>query len=246
LPVDAFVHTPNGKKPVPIPRALETREIPEIVEQFRVSAENAKEAGFDGVEIHGANSYLLDQFLRDGSNKRTDKYGGDEQNRARFPLEVAEAVARVWGGERVGYRISPHFSLNSMSDSNPRNTFTYLAKELDHLNIWYIHLVEAIGGRLGATAPAIRLAPAIRKIYNGTLMLNGGYDAITGNEAVGTGLADLVSFGVPFLANPDLPLRFKMNAPLNSADTATFYDGEEHGYTDYPALYRDIAGDDSR
>jgi N-ethylmaleimide reductase len=236
LPVDAFVHTPGGKKPVPVPRALETREIPGIVGQFRASAENAKKAGFDGVEIHGANSYLLDQFLRDGSNTRTDIYGGDVQNRARFPLEVADAVARVWGAEKVGYRISPHFSLNSMSDSHPHHTFTYLAKELDLLNIGYIHLVEAVGGRLGATDPADRLAPAIRKIYSGTLIVNGGYDAVTGNEAVSTGTADLVSFGVPFLANPDLPLRFKMNAPLNSADTTTFYAGEEHGYTDYPAL----------
>jgi len=241
LPVDAFVHTPAGKKQVPVPRALETQEIPEIIEQFKISAKNAKSAGFDGVEIHGANGYLLDQFLRDGSNKRTDQYGGDVQNRGRLPLEVTEAVVSVWGGRRVGYRISPHFSLNSMSDSNPYNTFTCLAKGLDHLKIGYIHLVEPIGGRLGATPPPSRLAPAIKKAYSGTLILNGGYDAVTGNEAVGRGYADLVSFGVPFLANPDLPGRFKMGVPLNSPDISTFYEGEEHGYTDYPALYEDIA-----
>ncbi len=236
LPVDGFVHTASGKKPVLIPRALETKEIPEIVERFRASAENAKLAGFDGVEIHGANGYLLDQFLRDGSNRRTDIYGGNARNRARFPLEVADAVAGVWGGGRVGYRISPHFSNNSMSDSNPYNTFTCLAKGLEHLGIGYIHVVEAVGGRLGATPLSARLAPAIRKLYNGTLIVNGGYDASTGNEAIRTGSADLVSFGAPFLANPDLPLRFKINAPLNPADIATYYDGGEHGYTDYPVF----------
>ena len=145
----------------------------------------------------------------------------------------------------MGYRISPHFSVNSMTDSDPRSTFTCLAKGLEHLGIGYVHLVEAIGGRLGETDPAARLAPVIREIYQGTLILNGGYEALTGNEAVRTGYADLISFGVPFLANPDLPLRFKTGAPLNSADIATFYDGETHGYTDYPPLYRGVADNSS-
>ncbi len=236
LPVEGEVHTPQGKKKFVIPRALETNEIPGIIEQFRKGAENAKAAGFDGVEIHGANGYLLDQFLRDGSNKRTDKYGGSLQNRARLPLEVAEAVAGVWGAERVGYRISPHFSNYSMSDTNPRQTFSYLAEELNNIKIGYLHMIEPTGGRMGSVNKGARLAPIIRDIFKGALILNGGYDARSGNEAIEKGEADLISFGVLFLANPDLPLRFMKNAPLNSADVATFYAGEEKGYIDYPEL----------
>ncbi len=233
LPLEGEVHTPQGKSKFVIPRALEADEIPGIIEQFRNGAENAKAAGFDGVEIHGANGYLLDQFLRDGSNKRTDKYGGSLQNRARLPLEITEAVAGVWGADRVGYRISPHFSNYSMSDTNPRQTFSYLAEELNNLKIGYLHLIEPIGGRMGSTAKDARLAPVIRDIFKGALILNGGYDSRSGNEAIEKGEADLISFGVLFLANPDLPLRFMKNAPLNSADVATFYAGEERGYIDY-------------
>ncbi len=157
-------------------------------------------------------------------------------NRARFPLEVAEAVADVWGAGRVGYRISPHFLVHGMSDSNPRETFSSMAGELGRIGIGYLHLVEAVGGRLGAVPPENKIAPLIRSKFNGTLMLNGGYDAQTGNEVIEEGVADLVSFGVSFLANPDLPERFRRNAPLNAADMATYYTGEEKGYTDYPKL----------
>ncbi|VVB94274.1 NADPH dehydrogenase [uncultured archaeon] len=236
FPLEGEIHTPQGKKKFVIPRALELDEIAGIIEEFRNGAENAKAAGFDGIEIHGANGYLLDQFLRDGSNKRTDKYGGSLQNRVRLPLEVAEAVAGVWGAERVGYRISPHFSNYSMSDTDPLQTFSYLAEELNNIKVGYLHMIEPVGGRLGSINKEARLAPIIRDIFKGALILNGGYDARSGNEAIEKGEADLISFGVLFLANPDLPLRFMKNAPLNSADVATFYAGEEKGYIDYPEM----------
>jgi N-ethylmaleimide reductase len=236
VPVDEEIHTPDGKKKIPIPRALPAEEIKDIVRQFRLGAKNAKEAGFDGVEIHGANGYLLDQFLRDGSNKRTDGYGGNRENRMRFPLEVARAVVREWEPHKVGYRISPHFFLHGMSDTDPLGTFSRLAFELNRIGIGYIHLVEPVGGRLGATSPDTRIAPLIRAQFDGALMLNGGYDAPSANEVIESGLADLVSFGVLFLANPDLPDRFATHSPLNSENPSTFYIGEEKGYIDYPVL----------
>ncbi len=236
LPIGEEIHTPQGPKTIPVPRALELEEIPEIVEQFRGGAERAKAAGFDGVEIHGANGYLLDQFLLDGSNRRTDRYGGSLENRARFPLDVTEALVKVWGAKRVGYRMSPHFSRHAMSDTHPRETFLYLTQELSGKGIGYIHLEEPVGGRMGTIKPEMQMAPLIRKKFDGTLILNGGYDAQKGNKAFEDGLADLISFGVLFLANPDLPERFRIDAPLNQADVATFYTGEEKGYTDYPFL----------
>lgn len=241
LPVDGYVHTSGGKKPIPVPRALETEDIPDIVEQFRQGAKNAKAAGFDGVEIHGANGYLLDQFLRSGSNQRTDRYGGSLENRARLPLEVAEAVIGVWGGDRVGYRISPHFDRYSMSDANPRETYSYLAKELNNMGLGYLHMIEALGGREVLVPPGSQLGPIVRSIFKRTFMLNGGYGLRSGNEAIARGEADLIAFGVPFLANPDLPERFRQNAPLNKPDVATFYAGGVKGYTDYPALAMDMA-----
>jgi N-ethylmaleimide reductase len=242
IPVPEEIHTPSGKEKIPVPRALLTSEIPEIVDQFRESAMNARDAGFDGVEIHGANGYLLDQFLRDSSNKRTDAYGGSLANRMRFPLEVARAVTEVWGPGKVGYRVSPHFLIHAMSDSDPVGTFTAFAHELDEIGIGYIHLIEPVGGRLGVTTEDDLLAPRIRTTFNGTLILNGGYDAASGNTVIENGLADLVSYGVLFLANPDLPARFARNAPLNREDSGTFYTGEEKGYTDYPALGADTHG----
>jgi N-ethylmaleimide reductase len=236
LPVEEEIHTPFGKKRIPVPRALELSEIPAIIRQFRDGAQNAKAAGFDGVEIHGANGYLLDQFLRDSSNQRTDAYGGSLENRARLPLEVTKAVAGIWDAKRVGYRISPHFSLHAMSDTHPREAFGYMAEQLSRIGIGYLHLVEPIGGRMGAIKPDMQMAPLLRTKFDGTLMLNGGYDARSGTGAIEDGMADLISFGVLFLANPDLPERFRTGAPLNHEDPATFYTGEEKGYTDYPAL----------
>ncbi len=236
LPLEGYVHTPLGKKKIETPRALELDEIPGIIEQFRKGAQNAKAAGFDGVEIHGANGYLLDQFLRDGSNRRTDKYGGSLENRVRLPLEVTEAVVSVWGADRVGYHISRHVSYYSMSDTNPRRTYSYFAEELNKIRLGYLQIVESVGGWMGAVPKDVRLAPTIREIFEGTLILNGGYDAKSGNEAIEKGHADLISFGVLYLANPDLPERFRKNARLNSPDVATYYVGEEKGYIDYPKL----------
>jgi N-ethylmaleimide reductase len=236
LPVNEEIHTPSGKKNIPLPHALAPDEIPEIIRQFRQGAKNARDAGFDGVEIHGANGYLLDQFLRDGSNRRTDNYGGSLENRIRLPLEVARAVAGEWEAKRVGYRLSPHFLYHSMTDSDPRETFSRCAEELNRIGIGYIHLIEPVGGKLGITEPDAQIAPLIRAKFNGTLILNGGYDNTSGNSVIDSGLADLVSFGVLFLANPDLPERFRSGAHLNTADISTFYMGEEKGYTDYPSL----------
>jgi N-ethylmaleimide reductase len=236
LPVDGEAFTTRGKTKLVTPRALETDEIPGIVAQFRKGAENAKAAGFDGVEIHGANGYLLDQFLRDGSNHRTDAYGGSLRKRARFPLEVAEAVASVWGAERVGYRIAPYFAMFSMSDSNPIETFSYLTERLSQLGLGYLHVAEAIGGPMAAPAGTVRATPILREKFNGTLIVNGAYDLDAGNAAIARDEADLVAFGTPFLANPDLPVRFRKRAILNKPDQATFYGGDEKGYLDYPTM----------
>jgi N-ethylmaleimide reductase len=233
---DGEVFTTRGKSRIETPRALETHEIAGVVAQFKHAAENAKAAGFDGVELHGANGYLLDQFLRDGANRRTDAYGGSIQNRARFPLEVAEAVTDVWGASRVGYKISPNGTVYSMSDSDPVSTFSYLATELDHLDLGYLHVTEPIAGQAAVPADVTRLLPVLREIFSGALIANGGYDARSSNAAIAHGEADLIAFGVPFLANPDLPIRYFKRAPLNPPDFATFYAGEEKGYIDYPAL----------
>ncbi len=236
LPVEGNVHTPFGKKKIEVPRALELEEISGIIDQFRSGAKNARSAGFDGVEIHGANGYLLDQFLRDGSNHRTDRYGGSLQNRARLPLEVTKAVIEVFGADRVGYRISPHFQRYSMSDSDPHETFYYFAKELSALGLGYLHMIERVGEPM-LVPPEARFASAIREIFNGTFILNGGYDSEKGNAAIRKGEADLIAYGALFLANPDLPERFKKNAPLNTPDLKTYYTGEERGYIDYPILH---------
>jgi N-ethylmaleimide reductase len=236
LPVEGEAFTSRGRTKLVTPRALETAELRGIVAQFRHAAENAKAAGFDGVELHGANGYLLDQFLRDGSNHRTDAYGGDVQNRARLPLEVTDAVIGVWGPQRVGYKLSPYFAGYSMSESNPIATFSYIAEELSKRGLLYLHVGEAVAGPMAAPAGTRRATPILRDIFGGTLIVNGGYDARSGQAAITRGEADLVAFGVPFLANPDLPERYRSCAALNAPDPATFYAGEEKGYTDYPAL----------
>jgi N-ethylmaleimide reductase len=224
------VFTAKGPQEMVTPRALTVTELPGIIEQFRRGAENAKAAGFDGVELHGANGYLLDQFLRDGSNRRTDAYGGTVENRARLPLEITKAVIDVWGADRVGYRISPNGAFNSMSDSNPVQTFSYLAEQLDKLGIVYLHVVDPV------TDGIKRVSPLLRRKFNRTYIVNGGFDIDSANAAIHGGEADLVAFGTPFLANPDLPQRYRINASLNVPDQATFYAGEDKGFTDYPAL----------
>ncbi len=235
IAAEGAAFTYEGLKPFVTPRALELDEIPGIIDQFRQGARNALEAGFDGVEIHGANGYLLDQFLRDGTNQRTDAYGGSIAKRARLLLEVTAAVVDVWGGDRVGVRLSPSGTFNSMSDSNPRATFGYAIEQLGQFGLAYLHLTEAQESDLrhGATPIPTR---EFRPLFRGNLMTNGGYTKDSANAAIAAGDADLVSFGVPFIANPDLPERFRRNAPLNEADPATFYGGGAKGYTDYPTL----------
>lgn len=237
LPVEGKLHNPQfQEKQISVPRALETSEIPQVVGQFKVGAENAKAAGFDGVEIHGANGYLLEQFLKDGANHRTDKYGGSLENRMRFPLEVVDAVVGVWGPEKVGYRISPHFDHYSMSDSNPVATYSAFIPELSKRKLVYLDVVEGVSGPRKPKPGTTLVTPIARKLFKQALMVNGGYDFQSGREAIEKGAADLVCYGTLFLANPDLPERFKKNAPLNAPDPTTFYGGGEKGYTDYPAL----------
>jgi N-ethylmaleimide reductase len=227
--------TPHGMKPFVTPRSLATDEIPGIVEHYRQAAEKALDAGFDGVEIHSANGYLLDQFLRDGTNKRTDRYGGTMENRARFLLEVTEAVASVWGADRVGIRLSPSGTFNDMTDSDPESFFVYLLGQLNRFGLAYLHIVDALESDIRHDAKVIYLE-VLRKVYNGTLIVCGGYDQARAEEVIAEGMADAVAFGQLYIANPDLVERFKLNAPLNKPDPVTFYGGNEKGYTDYPVL----------
>ncbi len=227
--------TPSGMKPFVTPRALETDEIQGIVETYQQAAINALAAGFDGVEIHSANGYLLDEFLREGTNKRTDCYGGTFENRARFLLEVTEAVVAVWGADRVGIRLSPSGTMNDMNDADPETFFVYLLAQLNRFGLAYLHVVDALEGDIRHGANVINLE-VLRKAYNGTFIVCGGYDRARAENAIAEGKADAVAFGQLYIANPDLVERFKVDAPLNEPDGATFYGGNEKGYTDYPAL----------
>ena len=235
IAINGEVFTPEGMKPYVEPRELRLDELPEIINGFKKAAENAKAAGFDGVEVHGANGYLLDEFLRDGSNKRTDEYGGSIENRARLMLDVLQAVCDVWGSQRVGLRLSPLNSFNSMIDSDPVALSTWMAKRLNDFNLAYLHVMRSdfLQQQSGDV-----LTP-IRENYKGVLIGNMGYDAKEAEEAIATGKLDAVSFGVSFIANPDFPIRIKTGAELNVPNPETFYLGDEVGYTDYPAL--DIA-----
>lgn len=225
--------TYEGEKPFVTPRALETEEIAGIVEDYRQAAQNALDAGFDGVEIHGANGYLIDQFLRDGSNQRSDQYGGSIENRTRFALQVVEAVTNVWGADRVGIRLSPSGTFNSMSDSDPQALFSYLAQQLDRYNLAYIHIVEP---RIDNGAPAGQNLTAgfFRSVYSGTIIAAGGHDKASGEATVANGEADLIAYGRWYISNPDLAERFAADVDLNPYDRSTFYGGSEKGYTDYP------------
>ncbi len=223
--------TPEGMKNFPTPRALETEEIAGIVEDFRQAAVRAKRAGFDGAELHGANGYLIDQFLRDGSNQRTDRYGGSLENRTRFLLEVVGAVSSVFGAARVGVRLSPLGSNQGMHDSAPQITFQFAASELRAFDLAYLHVVETRG-----SAGDSFDWRALRTAFGGAYVANGGYDHLSAAAAIVSGDADLVSFGAPFIANPDLVERFRSGAQLATGDRATYYTGGARGYTDYPTL----------
>jgi N-ethylmaleimide reductase len=231
-----FINEKSGMLDVLEPRALAREEIPGIVEQFRQGAINAKRAGFDGVEIHGANGYLLDQFIRSKSNQRTDEYGGSIENRLRFPLMVVDAVIDVWGVNRTGIRVSPTGTFNDMHDDNPEETYGAFAKALNDRDIAFIEVVEdsfqgsAVEGRPEA------VIKTIRENFKGTYIANGNYSAEEARQRIDSGLCDLVSFGRLFISNPDLAKRFSESAALNDFDGSTFYGGDEHGYTDYPAL----------
>lgn len=225
------IYTNSGPQPYARPRALSVPGIEAIVEQFGVAAAHAVEAGFDGIELHGANGYLIDQFLRDGSNRREDSYGGNPAGRARFLLEIAAAAMRHWPAGRIGVRVSPTNSFQDMSDSDPVGHFTAIAERLEPLGLAYLHLVEP-----PVQPPGVpRVAPSLRGAFSGPLILAGGYDALTAAAVIEAGGADLVAFGQAFIANPDLVRRLERNAPLNAPDRASFYTQGEKGYTDYPA-----------
>ena len=224
--------TLEGMKPFVEPRALRTEELPGIVEQYRQAARSAHAAGFDGVEIHAANGYLLDQFLRDGTNQRTDNYGGTLENRSRLLLEVLAAVLETWQPAQVGVRISPENSFNDIQDSDPQATFDFIAQALSGRGLAYLHVVE---GDMMTGDGALDYRQ-LRDHFDGYYMANNGYDKARGQQAITTGAADMVSFGKPFLANPDLVERFRTDAALNAADEQTFYGGDETGYTDYPTI----------
>jgi N-ethylmaleimide reductase len=224
------VITFEGMKAFVEPRALEISEIQNIVAQYKHAAQMAKQAGFDGVEIHAANGYLLDQFLRDGSNKRNDMYGGNEENRMRFLNQVIDAVLEIWQSDSVGLRLTPENSFNSMSDSNPQAHFNTFITQLNARNLAYLHILE--GDMMGAARKVNYRA--LRETYKGIYMANNGYDKDRAQTAIANGDCDLVAFGVPFLANPDLVYRYKNNLQLNAAEQNTFYGGDETGYTDYP------------
>jgi len=227
--------TETGMQPYVTPRALKKEELPGIVAQYAAAAQGAKTAGFDGVEIHNANGYLLDQFLRDGTNQRTDEYGGPARNRARLTLEVTAAVTQVWGAGRVGIRFSPGGVFNDMSDSNPLETFGHVLHELNRFKLAYAHLIDSTEDDLKQGAVPARLA-ALRKEVQGPLIVANGFNYTTGTQALEDDLADAVAFGRLFIANPDLPERFLLKSALNPLDAANLYGSGEKGYTDYPAL----------
>jgi N-ethylmaleimide reductase len=233
----AKARTPEGLKDLEVPRELATAEIAGVVRDFRRAAENALAAGFDGVELHGANGYLVDEFLQDGSNQRSDRYGGSALNRCRFALEVMEALAEVWGAERTGIKISPSTRNNDMLDSDPLATFGTLVRELGRMGVGYIHAMEPSELDLKTGTVVLREPTrALRPLFPGAVITNVGYTLETGNAVIADGLADLVSFGKPFISNPDLPARLAKGAPLAPWDVTTFYGADERGYTTYPPL----------
>ena len=229
---DETTHTPQGAKPYEVPRALDTEEVPRYVEMFRLAAQNAQQAGFDGVQIHGAHGYLIDNFLRDGVNARTDAYGGSVPNRARFLLEVTDAVIGVWGAGRVAVRISPLVPFNDMVDSQPETLVTYVAQELSRRKIAFLEIRHE-NHALPAERAILEIA---RRQFQGILMSNGSYTRESGESTVAQGAVDAIVYGRPYIANPDLVERFAQQAPLNAVNYDRLYGGGPDGYSDYPPL----------
>ena len=255
LPVAPSAITPQGKAfienergegelvPFVRPRALNIEEMPYIVGQYERAARNAQDADFDGVEIHAANGYLLDQFIETGTNRRTDAYGGPVENRTRLLFEVVEALTRIWGPDRVGVRLSPMGKMNDIRDDNPEATFGYIAERLSDYGLAYLHIVNpAMEQMQNGQEPdprALEMVKLIRKKYKGTLIVAGGFQADSAARWLREGLADLIAFGRKFIANPDLPERLRASGPFNVDDPTTYYGGGERGYTDYPSLAQD-------
>lgn len=252
LPVAPSPITPSGKAfienelgegelvPFVRPRALETQEVPYVVRQYARAARNAQLANADGIEIHSANGYLLEQFLETGTNRRTDAYGGPIEHRARMLLEVIESCIEIWGAERVGVRISPLSTFNDAHDDNPEETYRYVAERLSEYKLAYLHVINPAAAQLEKREPiperVEKMLAMIREEFHGPLMLAGGFDRETAEQWLEAGKADLIAFGRAFLANPDLPERFRRTTSLNKPDPTTFYGGGEHGYTDYPTI----------
>ncbi|GJJ03515.1 alkene reductase [Duganella rhizosphaerae] len=228
IAADGHVSLLRPQRAYPVPRALDTEELAGIVAAYKLGAENAKKAGFDGVEIHGANGYLLDQFLQDKTNQRTDNYGGSIENRARLMLEVTDACIAVWGAGRVGMHLAPRRDAHDMGDSNPAATFGYVARELGKRKIAFICAREAVGED--------SLGPLLKQEFGGVYIANEKMDKQTAQQVLDAGTADAIAFGKAFIANPDLPRRLQLDAPLNEWKAETFYAPAEEGYTDYPAL----------
>lgn len=226
--------TETGFVDVSEPRELPVREILATVEDYRIAARNAKSAGFDGVELHAANGYLIDQFLRTGSNQRTDGYGGSAANRTRFLTEVLEAITGVWDAKSIGVRLSPLSTFNDMRDSDPEETFSTVIRRLDTYGLGYLHVVERARDTQPNNAADTALIRRLRELWSGVYVANSGYDRATGEEAVRNGHADAIAYGRLFLANPDLPHRLQHSLQLNVPDPGSFYGGTEKGYTDYP------------
>ncbi len=230
------VFTKDGKmEAFETPRALDSVEVPKIVDQYRTAAKNALDAGFDGVEVHGANGYLIDQFLQTGTNDRADLWGGPVENRARLLIEATRAAIDVWGANRVGVRLSPNGTFNSMSDENPEETFTYAVRELDRLAISYLHIRTGTANDVKHGRLPIPVS-TFRALFRGALMLNDGFNQAKAEAALVAREADLIAFGTPYISNPDLVERYRTGAPLNDPDSRTFYGGGEKGYSDYPSL----------
>jgi N-ethylmaleimide reductase len=233
---NAETHIATGSAQVSEPVALSASGIKQTLADYRAAASNAKEAGFDGVEIHAANGYLIDQFLRTGTNQRTDEYGGVAPNRVRFLTEAVEQVLEVWDSKQVGVRISPTVDFNDMRDDNPLETFSVTVARLNDFGLGYLHVVERAQDSNGSGEEALALSAHLRTLWKGLYVVNGGYDGLKGEEALRTGHADAVAYGRAFLANPDLPRRLQLGAALNEPDPTTFYGGGTAGYTSYPAL----------